>query len=141
MKFGLRIHWGSYAINGIGPESWPLNQNKDNASFLEWYWKQAPQWNPEGFDPKEWISLMKRAGIKFFDFTTKHHEGFSMFNTSTHVHDSWQFDEQGDFTGIVDCGNSSDGIAFSSVELFGRDITGELVAAARKGGISPGLYF
>ena len=38
------------------------------------------------------IALMKRAGVTFFDFTTKHHEGFSMYDTNTRVHDCWDFD-------------------------------------------------
>jgi len=107
---------------------------------------QAPLWNPTNFDAAEWIALMRRAGIRFFDFTTKHHEGFSMYNTSTRIRDCWHFDDQG-FQGIGDCGPATpdgsvdDGIAFSSAEAFGRDITGELIAAARTGGIIPGLYF
>merc|ERR1712194_363163 len=87
---------------------------------------------------------MKRAGIRFFDFTTKHHEGFSMYKTATRVHDCWKFSEEtGQVTlnGIGSCNNSADGVAFSSFEHFGRDLTGELIAAARKGGVEPGLYF
>ena len=141
LKYGLRIHWGTYAINGIGPESWPLNVNRQNASFLKWYWEQASAWSPTSFDAQSWIDLMKRAGIKFFDFTTKHHEGFSMYNTSTRVHDCWVFTQQQGFGGIGNCGATTDGIAFSSAEVFGRDITGELIAAARSGGVAPGLYF
>jgi len=139
MKFGLRIHWGGYAINGIGPESWPLNDNKANASFLEWYWSQHDQWNPKAYDPQAWIALMKRSHIKFFDFTTKHHEGFSMYDTDTVVHDCWGFDH-GKFAGVAPCGPNGSR-AFSSTEVFGRDITGELIAAAREGGVKPGLYF
>ena len=80
MKFGLRIHWGLYAITAIGPESWPLNADKGkNQTFLKWYWDQAKTWNPAKFDASKWIELMKSAGTKYFDFTTKHHEGFSMY--------------------------------------------------------------
>jgi alpha-L-fucosidase len=152
MKFGLRIHWGEYAIDAIGPESWPLNNAKGNQSFLNWYWHQNETWSPKKYDADAWIALMKRAGITFFDFTTKHHEGFSMYDTATRVHDCWDLDlTPGAKTvkGIVPClendGNGSfdkpDGIAYSSMEAFGRDITGELVDAARRGGIIPGLYF
>ena len=72
MKFGLRIHWGEYAIDGehnpshhhlisrdlsvrllvlsaIGPESWPLNNAKGNQSFLNWYWHQNKTWNPSKY--------------------------------------------------------------------------------------------
>jgi alpha-L-fucosidase len=149
MKFGLRIHWGEYAIDAIGPESWPLNNAKGNQSFLNWYWHQNETWSPKKYDPDAWIALMKRAGVTFFDFTTKHHEGFSMYDTATRVHDCWDLDlTEGakKVKGIVPClendGNGSfdkpDGIAYSSMEAFGRDVTGELVAAARRGGIIPG---
>jgi len=146
LKFGLRIHWGLYGAQGVGPESWPLNENAKNASFLKNYWESAKTFNPKKYDPDAWIALMKRAGLKYFDFTTKHHEGFSMFDTKTKVHDCWDFETSGSstqFAGIKACGDaaSGDGIAFSSTEAFGRDITGELIAAARKGGIEPGLYF
>ena len=84
LKFGLRIHWGAYAIDGIGPESWPLsNLEGKNQTFLKEYWDRPKTWNPKNWNPDAWIALMKRGGIKFFDFTTKHHEGFSMYDTST----------------------------------------------------------
>ena len=50
--------------------------------------------------------MMKMSGIKFFDFTTKHHEGFSMYDTNTRVHDCWDFDVTPGAThikGIVPC--------------------------------------
>ena len=86
LKFGLRIHWGSYAIAGQGPESWPLNKNGGNATFLRDWWARPYQWRPRAFDADDWMALMKSAGVKFFDFTTKHHEGFSMYDTNTRVH-------------------------------------------------------
>ena len=57
--------------------------------------KQADSWNPSRFDASDWIALMKRAGIKYFDFTAKHCEGFSMFDTSTVLEDCWDFDDTG----------------------------------------------
>jgi len=84
------------------------------------------------------------GGIRFFDFTTKHHEGFSMYDTKTRVHDCWEFSEHDGevrLDGIGMCDTSPNGEAFSSFEHFGRDLTGELIAAARKGGVEPGLYF
>ena len=56
MKFGLRIHWGEYAIDSIGPESWPLNAAKGNQAFLNWYWHQNETWNPSKYDPDSWIA-------------------------------------------------------------------------------------
>ena len=116
LKFGLRIHWGLYAIEGIGPESWPLYFNKPApdeaatqkmannscgqdvvgcAKYEAWYYAQAKTWNPSRFNATSWIALMKRAGIKYFDFTAKHCEGFAMYNTSAVLKDCWQWDEMG----------------------------------------------
>eukprot|EP01062_Namystynia_karyoxenos_P055715 TRINITY_DN46776_c0_g1_i1.p1 TRINITY_DN46776_c0_g1~~TRINITY_DN46776_c0_g1_i1.p1 ORF type:complete len:510 (+),score=147.75 TRINITY_DN46776_c0_g1_i1:92-1531(+) len=138
LKFGLRIHWGLYAsgiLTGtpIGPESWPLNRAK-NVSFLSAYWDQARTWNPKKYNPDQWIAMMKGAGMRFFDFTTKHHEGFSMYDTNAPLRECWDFSQSP--PGIKECDT-----AFSSAEHFGVDITGELVAAARRGSIVPGLYF
>eukprot|EP00038_Savillea_parva_P029182 m.69359 g.69359 ORF g.69359 m.69359 type:complete len:549 (-) comp8577_c0_seq1:122-1768(-) len=140
LKFGLRIHWGEYAIDALGPESWPLNR-AHNITFLKWYWDQYKTWNPAKYDPNQWISMMNTAGIKFFDFTLKHHEGFSMFDTNTDVHDCWNLD--GPNAAIEPCCSSGPDCRFpySSQQAFGRDVAGELVAAARAGGVRPGFYF
>ena len=143
MKFGLRIHWGLYAENGMGPESWPLKYNKTNTTFLKWWWDQANTFDPKEFDAEKWITMMNNAGVKYFDFTTKHHEGFSMYDTNTRIYECWAFGEDGTFQGIKSCESKDDaeGIAFSITEHTGRDIVDELVRAARAGGVKPGLYF
>eukprot|EP00039_Didymoeca_costata_P008862 m.117835 g.117835 ORF g.117835 m.117835 type:complete len:495 (+) comp14261_c0_seq8:149-1633(+) len=135
LKFGLRIHWGEYAITGLGPESWPLNRNK-NKTFDAWYWNQYKTWNPSNYNATSWISLMNTAGIKFFDFTTKHHEGFSMYDTNTLVHNCWDLSKTP--AAVVDCDPPH---PYSSMEAFGRDVVDELITAARQGGVKPGLYF
>eukprot|EP00755_Sulcionema_specki_P018667 Sspe_Gene.67477::Locus_39809_Transcript_1_1_Confidence_1.000_Length_1547::g.67477::m.67477/K01206/FUCA; alpha-L-fucosidase len=143
MKFGLRIHWGLYSSGvatgtAVGPESWPLTQGGPNMTFDTMYWEQDKKWNPKKFDPNQWMAMMKDAGITFFDFTTKHHEGFSMYHTETQVYNCWKL-EEGQSPKIVPCSPSPR--PFSSVEAFGRDVTGEIIAAARKAGVIPGLYF
>ena len=50
------------------------------------YWSMYKNWSPKRYDARSWVSLMKRAGVKYFDFTTKHHEGFSMYDTHTVRH-------------------------------------------------------
>ena len=94
----------SRTVAALGPESWPLNQNAKNASFLKWYWAQAASFRPTKFGADEWMTMMKAAGIRFFDFTTKHHEGFSMYDTQTRLHECWQFDPAGSFDGVGACG-------------------------------------
>ena len=79
IKYGVRIHWGLYSIEGKGKESWPFLTLSDKK-------KQAYQdlyktWNPKGFDAEEWMRLFNENGIKMFAITSMHHEGFSMFDT------------------------------------------------------------
>ena len=83
MKFGIRLHWGIYSIWHRGAESWPfLNMSfEDRAAYNELY----KTWNPAGFDANEWMNLFTESGLKMFAFTSKHHEGFSMFDTKTRV--------------------------------------------------------
>ena len=83
IKFGVRIHWGLYSIEGRGKESWPfltLN-NKGKQAYQDKY----KTWNPSGFDAEEWMRLFSENGIRMFAITTMHHEGFSMFDTKARV--------------------------------------------------------
>jgi len=134
LKYGFRIHWGLYAIKPVGPESWPLTKN--GMEFMEWYHQQCKTWNPAGFNADDWIAFMRRGGMKFFVFTTKHHEGFCMFDTRTRVRKRFVY--SGPNAGsIEDCD-----LAYGIMDTpFKRDVVKELVDAARKGGIVPGLYF
>ena len=81
MKFGIRIHWGIYSIWHRGPESWPFLQMslEDRQAYNNLY----KTWNPAGFDADAWMEAFKESGLKMFAFTSKHHEGFSMFDTKT----------------------------------------------------------
>ena len=83
MKFGIRIHWGIYSIWHRGPESWPFltMSFEDRQTYNNLY----KTWNPAGFDADAWMDIFKESGMKMFAFTTKHHEGFSMFDTKTRV--------------------------------------------------------
>ena len=95
LKFGVLFHWGLYSVNGIN-ESWPLCSEErfyqrrkkirpdlNYEQFKQWYWSQSEQFNPTGFNPEDWASVMEDAGMKYLVFTTKHHEGFCMFDTNT----------------------------------------------------------
>ncbi|MEA5460331.1 alpha-L-fucosidase [Arcicella sp. LKC2W] len=88
LKFGMIIHWGLYAVPGI-IESWQIcNEDwitRDSTSkyddYKKWYWGLNSQFNPTKFDPESWAKSAKSAGMKYVVFTTKHHDGFAMFNT------------------------------------------------------------
>ena len=83
LKFGLRIHWGIYSVFGQPHESWPfLSMSFDERQKYNDTYKT---WNPHEFDADAWMNLCQEAELKMFAFTTKHHEGFSMFNTKTRV--------------------------------------------------------
>jgi alpha-L-fucosidase len=139
MKFGVRIHWGLYSIWSLNGESWAFLGNrkpdfdfKKKAEYNELY----KTWNPTGFDADKWMAFFKESGMKMFAFTTKHHEGFSMFDTQTRVKKrvNWVAPNA---PKIEDCD-----LAYSIIETpFKRDVVKELTDAARKYDMKIDLYF
>jgi alpha-L-fucosidase len=95
-KFGLFVHWGIYSQWGC-IESWPMveadkwarpddlpawtQRNKDFPRFLRDYQALNKTFHPKKFDPQRWADAAKAAGMKYVVFTTKHHDGFCMFDT------------------------------------------------------------
>ena len=87
-KFGVLMHWGLYSIPGIVEswsicsEDWIVRERKPTyEEDKAWYWSQKDSLNPVNFDPSKWADVMKKAGMKYMIFTTKHHDGFCMFDT------------------------------------------------------------
>lgn len=75
-KFGMFIHWGVYSILGDG--EWVMNnQGIDKAS----YQKLPSFFNPVSYNPKEWVAVAKAAGMKYITITSKHHDGFAMWDS------------------------------------------------------------
>lgn len=75
-KFGLFIHWGVYSVLGDGEwimETRPIHRTG--------YAKLPAFFNPTKFDPAAWVALAKAAGMKYITITSKHHDGFAMFNS------------------------------------------------------------
>lgn len=81
-KFGLFIHWGVYSVLGDG--EWVMNNKKMTIADYE---KLPPQFNPTAFNAAEWVSLAKAAGMKYITITSKHHDGFAMFDSKTSDYD------------------------------------------------------
>jgi alpha-L-fucosidase len=134
MKFGIRIHWGIYSIWSRGAESWPFLEMSfaDRQQYNDLYKK----WNPVGFDAGGWMDIFAESGMKMFAFTTKHHEGFSMFDTRTRIKNRANWTAAGG-PKIEPCD-----LAYSIMETpFRRDVVKELCDAAHQRGIKIDLYF
>jgi alpha-L-fucosidase len=92
LKFGLFMHWGTYSQWGV-VESWSIcpedegwTQRKgpfgaDYNTYKKAYENLQTTFNPVKFNPDKWVKAAKDAGMKYVVFTTKHHDGFSMFDT------------------------------------------------------------
>ena len=111
-RFGIFIHWGIYSTFAQG--EWYLNDgglNKDE------YAKAADAFYPHRFDAREWVQAIKASGARYITFTTRHHDGFSMWDTS-----------ESDYN-IV------------RATPFGRDVLGELSQACAEEGVKLHLYY
>lgn len=89
LKFGLIMHWGLYSQIGV-VESWGLCsedqpfQDRNGMNYTDYkdmYFGLIKKFNPQKFDPDKWADAAYRAGMKYVIFTTKHHDGFCMFDT------------------------------------------------------------
>ncbi|MDR1372771.1 MAG: alpha-L-fucosidase [Dysgonamonadaceae bacterium] len=133
IKFAVRIHWGIYSIWEMNGESWGFLNLSDvrKAEYNELY----KTFNPTGFDANEWMDLFRRAGIQCMAFTTKHHEGFSMYDTKTQVVQRADYIDS--LNPIEQCH-----LAYSIMETpFKRDVVKELCDAAHERNIKIDLYF
>ena len=125
-KFGLMIHWGLYALPA---GEWKgQRQLMDPEGVSEWiqyhfqipiaeYEKLASAFNPIYFDAEEWVRLAQSAGMEYIVMTSKHHDGFAMYDS-----------EVDDFN-IV------------KATPFGRDVIAELADACAKHGMKFGIYY
>jgi len=93
LKFGLFMHWGPYSQWGVveswsicpEDEAWTQRTGPSGKSYFEYkaaYEKLGRTFNPTRFDPSKWARAAREAGMKYVVFTTKHHDGFCMFDTA-----------------------------------------------------------
>ncbi len=132
-KYGIRIHWGVYSLQGT-EASWPLIDYdlERQGRYHQLYRK----FNPTEFDADKWMELFQRCGLKYFTFTTKHHDGFSMWDTKARVRR--RFATTGPDAGKIETCD----LAYGVMETpFGRDVVKELADAAHHHGIGINLYF
>jgi len=92
MKFGLFMHWGTYSQWGVveswsicpEDEEWTQRNPEHGKTYFEYvknYENLQKSFNPIAFNPEKWADAAKAAGMKYVVFTTKHHDGFAMFDT------------------------------------------------------------
>jgi alpha-L-fucosidase len=89
LKFGLLMHWGTYSQWGIveswsicaEDEGWCRRKNPDYVEYKKNYVNLQTTFNPVNFDPAKWAKAARNAGMRYVVFTTKHHDGFCMFDT------------------------------------------------------------
>ena len=92
-KFGLFIHWGPVSLTGEeiswsrGGERPGLPHIREGEIPLPEYDRLYRQFNPVQFDAEEWVNIAKAAGMKYMVFTTKHHDGFCMFDSQLTEYD------------------------------------------------------
>ncbi len=110
-KFGVFIHWGIYSMFAQG--EWYMNRGVDAQEYA----KAAGGFYPAAFNAREWVQAIKASGAKYICFTTRHHDGFSMFDTKVSDYD------------IMDA------------SPFKRDIVAELAEACRDEGIALHFYY
>ncbi len=110
-KFGMFIHWGVYALLGKGEWIRTVDQIPQDE-----YAKLPPKFNPTRFDPDAWADLAKRAGMKYMVVTTKHHDGFCMFDAHN---TDWKVTNT----------------------PYGQDVIAQLVKAFEQRGVMTGFYY
>lgn len=111
-KFGIFIHWGIYAMTAQG--EWYMQTQK---LTRDEYSKLASGFYPSRYNAAEWVAAIKASGAKYICFTSRHHDGFSMFDTA-----------ESDYN-IVDA------------TPFGRDVIKELADECHKQGIALHFYY
>ena len=132
-RFGMFVHFGLYSIPAGVWRGEEMGRNR-YAEWIrtQWRWPQPDggipkadydtllsQFSPTRFDADEWIRLAAEAGMRYFVITTKHHDGFALWDSTVSTYD----------------------IAATPFGANGRDPLGELAAACRKYGIKLGFYY
>lgn len=111
-RFGLFMHWGLYSLNG--ESEWLMyNSCMTPEEYRERFFDY---FEPDLFDPEEWAHLAKKAGMKYFVITAKHHDGFCLWDTKTTDFNAMQ------------------------APLCRRDLLKEIIEAFRKEGMKIGIY-
>ncbi|WP_461218856.1 alpha-L-fucosidase [Lapidilactobacillus salsurivasis] len=131
-KIGVLLHWGLYTVPGM-VESWQLSDEdtwaRGNKPFRpnmrqlkRDYWGLAKQFVPDYYDPDAWARLFKEAGIRYAILTTKHHDGFTLYDTALSDFKVTNPD-------------------YPAAHLQQPDLFGSFTTAMRAAGVMPGAYY
>lgn len=122
LKFGLFIHWGPVSLKGteIGWSRGGVRRGRGGRGSIpaEVYDNLYKEFNPVRFDARQWVETAKAAGMRYMVFTTKHHDGFCMFDSKL-----------------------TDYKITSADSPYRKDITKQLADACHEGGILWGIYY
>ena len=110
-RFGMFVHWGLYSQ--LGRHEWVMNRERIPPAEYE---KLADTWSPRPGAARAWVELAREAGMRYMVLTTKHHEGFCLWDTA-----------QTDYNSVR--------------RGPGRDLVREYVEACREAGLRVGLYY
>lgn len=110
-RFGMFIHWGPVSLTGR-----EIGWSRGSQTPIEEYDNLYKKFNPQDFDADAWVATAKAAGMKYMVLTTKHHDGFCLWDSKETNYDIM-------------------------ATPFGRDVVKELAAACKKGGIAFGTYY
>jgi alpha-L-fucosidase len=111
-KYGMFLHWGLYSVRGVN--EWAFFRGMYTTDE---YAKLATGFTAAKYDPSEWARVAKEAGMKYMVLTTRHHDGFALFDSKV-----------SDFTA-------------PKLSTSGRDLVAEYVDAVRSAGLKVGLYY
>lgn len=110
-RFGMFIHWGPYSVYGRG-EQVLFREHLDQAAYEQ----AACAWNPQQFDASEWAAVAKQSGMRYAVLTTRHHDGYCLWDSRVTNYTS-------------------------AAQAPGRDFVREYVEAFRAAGLRVGLYY
>jgi alpha-L-fucosidase len=95
-RYGMFVHWGLYSIPGWHEQ----HQWRARVPRAE-YVKLAGQWNPVKFNPDKWLDIMQSSGMKYLTITTKHHDGFCLWDTRQTKFNSMNTPYKKDIIGMI----------------------------------------
>ncbi|WP_372753445.1 alpha-L-fucosidase [Labilibaculum sp.] len=124
-RFGMFIHWGLYAQDGCfwqGQDGRSEHMMRNLQIPIAEYEKIADVFNPENFNADKWVKVAKDAGMKYMVLTSKHHDGFAMFNSPSNAYNilkstPWKRDPLKELTEACE----KQGLKFGVYYSLGRD--------------------